>query len=79
MEINSALLAEYAPLVIIIVAFLLREKIFVTPVQLAETKEEILAQVKLEFSTKEAVNEIKDDIKRIEDKIDNLIEILLKK
>lgn len=75
---NEQMLIEYAPLIIIILTFILKEKIFVTPAQLAETKEEILREVKADFVAKEIVEEIKEDIKRIEEKLDNLIDYFMK-
>lgn len=42
--------------------FLFKNKIFATPSQLAEMKEQILATVKEEYATKELVQFIREDI-----------------
>ena len=55
-------LIEYAPIVIVICVFLFRSKLFVTPAELSEMKDTILATVKEEYATKELVQFIREEI-----------------
>ena len=80
---DNNILIEYAPIIIVVLAFCFKNQIFVTPAQLKDAKAEILDKVNTQleerFATKEVIKDIKDDIKRLEDKIDNLQMIILEK
>ena len=73
------LILEYAPIIIVVCAVLLKNRIFVTPEQLKDTRAEILQVVETKFATKEIVETIKDDIQRLEEKIDNLQTLIIEK
>lgn len=62
---NEQLLVEYAPIIILVLAFIWKHKLFVTPSQLLQTKEDILKSVKEEYATKELVQFIRNDISEI--------------
>ena len=70
---------EYAPIIIVVLTFCFKNQIFVTPAQLKDAKAEMLQEVEIKFATKEVVEGIKEDIRRLEDKIDKLQEIILQK
>ena len=53
---------EYAPIILIVCIFLFRSKLVVTPTELSNMKEEILATVKEEYATKELVQFIREEI-----------------
>lgn len=55
---------EYAPTIIVLACFFLRNKIFVTPERLKEEREAIIEQVKAEFLSLVAFRQFE---KRIED------------
>ena len=74
MDQMESYLISYAPVIIVVVTFLFKNKFFVTPEQLLRMKEEIKKEVKEEYATKEIANEIKDDIRDIKE---NLREISL--
>ena len=60
------------PLIIITIVVLYQYKIFVTPKDLTETKEEILESVKNEYATREMIKDIKENIAKIEKAIDDI-------
>ena len=53
---------EYAPTILIVCMFLFRSKLVVTPAELSNMKDEILATVKEEYATKELVQFIREEI-----------------
>lgn len=60
------------PLIIVTIIVLYQYKIFVTPKDLSETKEEILESVKNEYATREMIKDIKENIAKIEKAIDDI-------
>lgn len=68
---------EWAPIIIVVLVFLLKNQIFVTPTQLLKVKEEIIAQIKSEYASKELAEEIKKDIQEIKDQLQNLTNHLI--
>ena len=74
MDQMESYIVSYAPILIVVLTFLFKNKFFVTPEQLLRMKEEIKKEVKEEYATKEIANEIKDDIRDIKE---NLREISL--
>jgi len=69
--------AEYAPIVLIIICLLLREKIFVTPEQLERRHREIIDEVEEKFSTKEDSKHMSCEIKGMKDKIDKIYDKIM--
>ena len=59
-------------LIIVTIIVLYQYKIFVTPKDLTETKEEILESVKNEYATREMIKDIKENIAKIEKAIDDI-------
>jgi len=68
---------EYAPLIIVVLCFFLKNKIFVTPEQLLQTKAEILENIKKEYMTKEIAETIKQDIQEIKQQLNVISEHIL--
>lgn len=68
---------EWAPIIIVVLIFLLKNQIFVTPTQLLKVKEEIISQIKNEYASKELAEEIKKDIQEIKDQLQNLTNHLI--
>lgn len=90
MELTTQTFIEYAPLIIIVVAYLSKNKIFVTPEQLAKKEKEIITDVEKRFLTLLEFNEYKkriDDnnkainerLDKIENGIEHITEILLQR
>ena len=69
---------SYAPIIIVVLAFIFKNKIFVTPEQMLLMKEEIRKEVKQEYATKEIANEIKDDIRDIKRDLHDISNVLMK-
>ena len=59
---EKQLLIEYAPIIILVLAFIWKHKLFTTPAQLLQVKEDILKSVKEEYATKELVQFIRNDL-----------------
>lgn len=70
---------QYAPIVVLVVVFLLKNKIFVTPEQLEKTHTQILEEVENKFATKEILDTLKEDINELKNKVDKIYDILLSK
>ena len=90
MELTTQTIIEYAPLLIIVVAYLSKNKIFVTPEQLVKKEKEIITDVEKRFLTLLEFNEYKkriDDnnkainerLDKIENGIEHITEILLQR
>lgn len=60
------------PLIIVIIAILYQYKVFVTPTQLADTKQDILEEVENKYATREMIKDIKENIAKIEKAIDDI-------
>lgn len=78
MEQVESYFITYAPVIIVVLAFIFKNKIFVTPEQLLLMKQEIKKEVKEEYATKEIANEIKEDIKDIKANLHEISNLLLK-
>lgn len=70
-------LAEYAPYIVIIIAFMTNYKIFVTPKDLDNELDKRLDKYVLKETYNVAVNEIKSDIAEMKDKLDRIYEKLI--
>ncbi len=60
---------SYSPVIIVVLTFIFKNKIFVTPEQLLRMKEEIRREIRAEYATKEAADEIKQDIADIKNSV----------
>ena len=56
---------SYAPVIIVVLAFIYKHTLFVSPEQLLLMKQEIKKEVKEEYATNEIPEEIKNDINEI--------------
>ena len=68
---------EYAPYLIIAIAFFTSYKIFVTPKDLEVELEKKLEKYVLKETYNVAINEIKSDISEMKDKLDRIYEKLI--
>lgn len=68
---------EYAPIIIVIILFLIQNKMVVTPEQLEKKHREILDDVSKKYATQSIVNELRSQIHEMVDKIDKIYNILL--
>jgi hypothetical protein len=67
---------SYAPVIIVVLAFIFKNKIFVTPEQLLLMKQEIKKEIREEYATKEIAEEIKDDINEIKNDLKEIRSLL---
>lgn len=65
-------IVSYAPAIIVILSFIFKNKIFVTPEQMLRMKEEIRKEIKAEYATKEIADEIKNDIQDIKENLHDI-------
>ena len=70
---------EYAPIIIVVIAFIFKNKIFATPtelqslkVEMQTMKVEILNQIKEEYATKELLNFVREDMEAIKEELKDL-------
>ena len=68
---------EYAPIIIVIILFLIQNRMVVTPEQLEKKHREILEDVSKKYATQSIVNELRSQIHEMVDKIDKIYNILL--
>lgn len=70
-------LITYAPIIVVVLAFLIQEKIFVTPEQLERKHREIIKDVEKRFATIGSCEELKNQIGEMKDKIDKIYDCLI--
>lgn len=68
---------EYAPIIIVIILFLIQNRMVVTPEQLEKKHREILEDVSKKYATQSIVNELRSQMHEMVDKIDKIYNILL--
>lgn len=68
---------EYAPIIVVILLFLIQNRLVVTPEQLEKKHREILEDVSKKYATQSIVNELRSQIHEMVDKIDKIYNILL--
>lgn len=77
------LIVMFSPVLLIVIAILVKSHYFVTPKEMDDKISfevcELRKEFENKFSTKEIADIIREDIKRLEDKIDTLIEYNLTK
>lgn len=68
---------QNAILLILILSFIFKNKLFVTPEQLAAMRSEILATVKKDYATKELAAVIREDISEIKHQLTTISEYIM--
>jgi hypothetical protein len=73
---------EYAPILIVVIAFFIQQRIFVTPDQMSEKfiafEQHLENKFVLQQTYDIAISEIKCDIQAINEKLDKIYDILIK-
>lgn len=73
---------EYAPIIIVVIGFIISYKVFVTPADMEKAFNIFEHQMENKFVLKEthniAISEIKCDIQAINEKLDKIYDILIK-
>lgn len=70
---------QYAPLILVVLAYLYQNNIFTKPVDLEKTKAEILEKVESKFVTLQLFNEVKGQVSEMKEKIDKIYDCLMNK
>ena len=65
-------LEVYAPYIVIVVAYLIQNNVFVKPEQLEKKHREILEDIEDKYATKTELKSNKDDTEELKDKIDRM-------
>ena len=76
-QIGSVL--EFAPIIIVVLAFIMHHKLFVTPACLEKKHRDIMAEVQARFASLNSLNEIKAQFSEVKMKIDRIYDYFLKK
>lgn len=77
MNINEMnLIVEYAPIILLVIAFIMREKIFVTPYQLEKSKQDCMKEAANQFVTLYQLEQAKrNNMKEAETKFASLLAV----
>lgn len=70
---------NYAPVIVVVLMFLLHERIVVTPEQLEKKHREILSEIEKRFTTKNSFEDLKSQFCEMKDKIDKIYDCLILK
>lgn len=68
---------EFAPILIIILIFLLQNKFFVTPQELEKKHNAILKDIETRYTTISSANEMKEQLHEIKAKIDKIYDFFI--
>lgn len=69
---------EYAPIIIVVIMFAIQQKVFVTPSQLEKARREIMEDIDQKYATTLTVNELKEQFRDLNDKLDKIYDLLIK-
>ncbi|MCM1339090.1 MAG: hypothetical protein NC191_05420 [Muribaculaceae bacterium] len=67
----------YAPIIVVVLVFLIQERIVVTPEQLEKKHREIIRDVEKRFATLNSLEDLKDQFFEMKDKIDKIYDCLI--
>ena len=67
----------YSPVIIVVLVFLIQQRIVVTPEQLEKKHREILQDVEKRFATIDSYKDLKSQVAEIKDKIDKIYDCLI--
>ena len=68
---------QYSPVIIVVVMYLIQQKIVVTPEQLEKKHREILDDVENKFATLNSVKDLKEQMGDMKEKIDRIYECII--
>ena len=67
----------YAPVIVVVLVFLIHERIVVTPEQLEKKHREIIKDVEKRYATLNSLEDLKEQFCDMKDKIDKIYECLM--
>ncbi len=68
---------QYSPIIIVVVMYLIQQRIVVTPEQLEKKHREIMADVEEKFATLNSVKDLKEQFGDMKEKIDRIYECII--
>lgn len=68
---------QYSPLIVVVMVFLIQQRVVVTPEQLEKKHREILADVEEHFATLNSVKDLKEQVFEMKEKIDRIYECII--
>lgn len=71
-------LIDFAPVIVVVIGFLVQQRLVVTPEQLERTHREILCEIELRYAKLDTVSDLREQIYDINDKITKLYELVVK-
>lgn len=74
---NSQLITEYAPLVLVIIGYLINYRIFCTPEQLEKKHREILKDIEDKYVTRNEMTSLTESVSDIKEKTDKIYDFIL--
>lgn len=69
---DNQIFIQYAPVILVVVVFIIQNKLLVTPEQLEKKHREILEDVEQKFTTKEASTNFEQKLNDMQAKIDRI-------
>ncbi len=70
-------LLYYSPVIIVVLVFLIQQRIVVTPEELERKHREILSDIERRFVTKNSYEDLKSQVMEIKEKIDKIYDCLI--
>ncbi|MBR2524930.1 hypothetical protein IKE67_00540 [bacterium] len=70
-------LLQYSPIIIVVVMYLIQQRIVVTPEQLEKKHREILEDVENRFASLSTVKDLKEQVSDMKEKIDRIYECII--
>ena len=68
---------QYSPIIIVVVMYLIQQRIVVTPEQLEKKHREILKDTERKFVTMDSFHDLKSNFSEMKDKIDKIYDCLI--
>lgn len=68
---------QYSPIIIVVVMYLIQQRIVVTPEQLEKKHREILEDVENRFASLSTVKDLKEQVSDMKEKIDRIYECII--
>ncbi len=70
-------LLQYSPIIIVVIMYLIQQRIVVTPEQLEKKHREILEDVENRFASLSSVKDVKEQVSDMKEKIDRIYECII--
>lgn len=70
-------IVQYSPIIIVVIMYLIQQRIVVTPEQLEKKHREILEDVENRFATLHSVRDLKEQFGDMKEKIDRIYECII--